>query len=118
VRRRMGLEGPPARGLGTLAGDLGIPREGARGARRAVAQASRTRLIRGGQGRQALPPDRAGEPAGGAPARRFLCEQPRPLSEAERESIRHLAREIPALWHSSETTTAERKGIVRQIVER
>jgi hypothetical protein len=50
--------------------------------------------------------------------RRFLREQPRPLSEAERESIRHLARDIPALWHSSETTTAERKGIVRQIVER
>jgi hypothetical protein len=50
--------------------------------------------------------------------RRFLREQPWPLSEAERESIRHLARGIPALWHSSETTTAERKEIVRQIAER
>ena len=50
--------------------------------------------------------------------RRFVREQPRPLSESERESIRHLARDIPALWHSPETTTAERKEIVRQIAER
>jgi DNA invertase Pin-like site-specific DNA recombinase len=50
--------------------------------------------------------------------RRFLREQPRPLPESERESIRHLARDIPALWHSPQTTTAERKEIVRQIVGR
>lgn len=50
--------------------------------------------------------------------RRFLAEQPRSLSVAERENIRRLARDIPALWHSPSTTMAERKEIVRQIVER
>ena len=50
--------------------------------------------------------------------RRFVAEQPRPLSAAERENIRRLAKDIPALWHSPSTTTAERKEIVRQIVER
>ena len=50
--------------------------------------------------------------------RRFVREQPRSLSEPERESILRLARDIPALWHSPSTTTAERKEIVRQIVER
>lgn len=50
--------------------------------------------------------------------RRFVREQPRPLSGAERENIRQLARDIPALWHSPNTTTTERKEIVRQIVER
>jgi hypothetical protein len=50
--------------------------------------------------------------------RRFLAEQPRSLSAAERENIRRLAQDIPALWHSPSTTMAERKEIVRQIVER
>jgi hypothetical protein len=50
--------------------------------------------------------------------RRFLREQPRPLSEAERENILRLAKDIPALWHSQSTTTADRKEIVRQVVER
>ena len=50
--------------------------------------------------------------------RRFLAEQPRSLSEAERENIRRLAQDIPALWHSPTTTMAERKEIVRQIIER
>jgi len=50
--------------------------------------------------------------------RRFVREQPRPLSEAERENIRRLAQDIPALWHSQSTTIAERKEIVRQVVER
>jgi hypothetical protein len=45
-------------------------------------------------------------------------EQPRSLSEAERENIRRLAQDIPALWHSPTTTMAERKEIVPQIVER
>ena len=49
---------------------------------------------------------------------RFLAEQPRSLSAAERENIRRLAQDIPALWHSPTTTMAERKEIVRQIVER
>lgn len=50
--------------------------------------------------------------------RRFLREQPRSLSAAEREDIRRLAQDIPALWHSPTTTMAERKEIVRQIIER
>jgi hypothetical protein len=32
--------------------------------------------------------------------RRFVHEQPRPLSAAERENIRRLAQDIPALWHA------------------
>jgi DNA invertase Pin-like site-specific DNA recombinase len=50
--------------------------------------------------------------------RRFLREQPRSLSKAERENVRRLAKDIPALWHSQSTTTADRKEIVRQVVER
>ena len=50
--------------------------------------------------------------------RRFVREQPRSLSALEREGIRSLAHDIPALWHSPSTTTAERKEIVRQVVER
>ena len=50
--------------------------------------------------------------------RRFVREQPRPLAESERENIRTLAQDIPTLWHSTNTTMAERKEIVRQIVER
>jgi hypothetical protein len=50
--------------------------------------------------------------------RRFVAAQPRPLSEAERENIRRLAKDIPALWHSASMAMAERKEIVRQIVER
>ena len=50
--------------------------------------------------------------------RRFVAEQPRPLSATERENILRQAKDIPALWHSSSTTMAERKEIVRQIVER
>jgi len=50
--------------------------------------------------------------------RRFLAEQPRSLSGAERENIRRSAQDIPALGHPPSTTMAERKEIVRQIVER
>lgn len=50
--------------------------------------------------------------------RRFVAEQPRALSVAERENIRRLAQDIPALWHSPTTTMAERKEIVRQVIER
>ena len=50
--------------------------------------------------------------------RRFVAEQPRSLSATERENVLRLANDIPALWHSPTTTMAERKDIVRQIVER
>ena len=45
-------------------------------------------------------------------------QQPRILSQTEREAIRHLAEDIPALWHDPKTTPAERKEILRQVIER
>jgi hypothetical protein len=50
--------------------------------------------------------------------RRFLREQPATLSAPEREAIRRLAQDIPALWHAPSTTVAERQAIIRQLVER
>jgi hypothetical protein len=49
---------------------------------------------------------------------RFVQRQPRLLSEAEREAIRRLATDIPTLWRASTTTAADRKEIIRQVVER
>ena len=49
---------------------------------------------------------------------RFLQEQPQQLSEDEKDRIVALARDIPTLWHAPETTAAERKEIVRLLVER
>ncbi len=50
--------------------------------------------------------------------RRFEQHQPRLLAAAEQEAIRRLAHDIPALWAAETTTTAERKEIIRQVVER
>ena len=50
--------------------------------------------------------------------RRRLQQQPRGLSDAEREAIRRLAADIPALWAAPTTTAADRKELVRQVVER
>src|SRR5712691_7857889 len=49
---------------------------------------------------------------------RFVQHKPRLLSDAEREAIRRLATDIPALWAAPTTTDADRKEIIRQIVER
>jgi DNA invertase Pin-like site-specific DNA recombinase len=49
--------------------------------------------------------------------RRFLQQQPRVLTAAEREAIRQLAADIPALWSAATTTDADRKEIIRQVVE-
>jgi len=49
---------------------------------------------------------------------RSLQHQPRGLSVEEREAIRHLAADIPALWQATTTTSADRKEIMRQVVER
>jgi DNA invertase Pin-like site-specific DNA recombinase len=49
---------------------------------------------------------------------RFVQHKPRLLSETEREAIRHLATDIPALWAAPTTTAADRKEIIRQVVER
>jgi hypothetical protein len=50
--------------------------------------------------------------------RRFVHQEPRSLSEEEREAIRDLVQDIPALWEAPTTTTADRKEIVRQVVDR
>jgi DNA invertase Pin-like site-specific DNA recombinase len=49
---------------------------------------------------------------------RFLRGQPPSLSEDERARIRALSRDIPALWHAAGTTAADRKEIIRLLVER
>jgi DNA invertase Pin-like site-specific DNA recombinase len=49
---------------------------------------------------------------------RFTREQPRRLSPTEQATIRQVAADIPALWDAPTTTDADRKAIVRQIVER
>ena len=50
--------------------------------------------------------------------RRFLASQPVTLSASEREAIRRLASDLPALWHAETTTAADRQAIIRQLVER
>jgi DNA invertase Pin-like site-specific DNA recombinase len=49
---------------------------------------------------------------------RFAQQHPRILTEQERDSIRQLAQNIPALWHAPTTTNAQRKEIIRQLIER
>src|SRR5579883_794874 len=49
---------------------------------------------------------------------RFVQRKPRLLSEAERETIRRLATDIPAIWAAPTTTDADRKEILRQVIER
>jgi DNA invertase Pin-like site-specific DNA recombinase len=49
---------------------------------------------------------------------RFDAKQPAMLGDAERQAIRRLAADIPALWHAPTTTTADRQAIIRQLVER
>jgi hypothetical protein len=51
-------------------------------------------------------------------ARRALQQHPRVLTAEERAAIRQLAADIPALWAAPTTTAADRKEIVRQVVER
>jgi DNA invertase Pin-like site-specific DNA recombinase len=53
-----------------------------------------------------------------AEAQRATQRQPRVLTAAEREAIRRLAADIPALWAAPTTTDADRKAILRQVVER
>ncbi len=49
---------------------------------------------------------------------RFVQHKPRLLSEVEREAIRRLATDVPVLWAASSTSDADRKEIIRQLVER
>jgi hypothetical protein len=47
---------------------------------------------------------------------RFGRTRPAGLSAEEREQIRGLARDMPALWHAAATTAADRQRIVRLLV--
>src|SRR6266508_1162535 len=49
---------------------------------------------------------------------RFLRAHPRVLTAAERDAIRRLAMDLPALWDAPTTTVTERKEILRQVIER
>lgn len=49
---------------------------------------------------------------------RFLQTQPQVLTRSEREAIEALAHNIPSLWYAPTTTVADRKEIVRQLIQR
>lgn len=49
---------------------------------------------------------------------RNLAQQPTPLSAEERDEIRRLASDLPALWGAPTTTMIDRQTIIRQLVER
>ena len=48
---------------------------------------------------------------------RFTASRPRALTPAERAQIRALAADIPAIWHAPTTTDADRKQLIRHLVE-
>src|SRR5438552_5152950 len=48
---------------------------------------------------------------------RFCRSQPEGLSAAEREQIRSLAQDLPALWRAAGTTAADRQRIARLLIE-
>lgn len=49
---------------------------------------------------------------------RFLSQTPASLSEADRSKIQRLSGDIPALWRTSQTMAADRKEVLRCLVER
>ena len=48
---------------------------------------------------------------------RFTAARPRTLTAAEREQIRALAADLPAVWDAPTTTDADRKQLIRLLVE-
>jgi len=48
---------------------------------------------------------------------RFCADQPRHLTAAEREHILALAANLPSLWQAKTTTGADRRGVVRLLIE-
>ena len=48
---------------------------------------------------------------------RFTATRPRTLTAAEREQIHALTRDIPAIWNAPTTTNADRKQLIRCLVE-
>ncbi len=49
---------------------------------------------------------------------RFTCSRPARLTAAERAAIERLAGDIPALWQAPATTHADRKKLLRCVIER
>jgi len=49
---------------------------------------------------------------------RFTRAQPRPLGEDDRERILRLAGEVPMLWRAATTTHADRRQVVRLLIDR
>jgi DNA invertase Pin-like site-specific DNA recombinase len=49
---------------------------------------------------------------------RFQSEQPRHLTEVESARIRALSADLPALWRAETTTGADRRAVVRLLLER
>jgi hypothetical protein len=48
---------------------------------------------------------------------RHLASRPRALTAAERDRIRALAADLPAVWHAQTTTDADRKQLLRHLIE-
>jgi hypothetical protein len=48
---------------------------------------------------------------------RFRHQQPKSLSQQEQQMIRQLADNLPTLWHAPTTTPAQRKEIIRQVID-
>ena len=48
---------------------------------------------------------------------RFTAARPRTLTAAERDQIRALAADLPAVWNAPSTTDADRKQLIRHLVE-
>ena len=48
---------------------------------------------------------------------RFTATRPRTLTAAEREQIRALATDLPAVWNAPTTTDADRKQLIRHLIE-
>jgi DNA invertase Pin-like site-specific DNA recombinase len=48
---------------------------------------------------------------------RFCREQPRHLTAQDRERIAALAQDLPSLWEAETTTGADRRAIVRQLID-
>jgi DNA invertase Pin-like site-specific DNA recombinase len=48
---------------------------------------------------------------------RFTATRPRTLTAAEREQIRALAADLPAVWNAATTSDADRKQLIRHLIE-
>ena len=49
---------------------------------------------------------------------RFCYQQPKQLSLEEQQAIRQLSKDLPTLWAAETTTPAQRKEIVRQVIQK